>query len=217
MKKDYYLLDWDGCLAKTLDIWLNIYKRVVSKRGIEVKNTLDFVEKTFGKWEKGFENVGVSDSVEAYKEALQEVEEEMSRVELYPNAEQLLLKLKAKGKKIALLTSSFRHLVVPALKRYHLDDVFDYVITKDETIVGKPDPWIVNEAISHFRGNKESAVIVGDSDHDILTGHNSGITTILYYPEHNKIFYRREFLMNHNPDYVVTDLLEILKLFDLEN
>lgn len=214
MRKKYILLDWDGCLAKTLDIWLKVFKEVVNKRGIQVEDDLEFVEKSFGKWEKGFEAVGVADSVKAYKEALQKVEEEIVKVELYPNAVRLLKGLKLKGKKIALLTSSFRHLVYPAIKKNRLQSYFDLIITKDETIRPKPDPWIVNTALEKLGGDKKHSVVVGDSDHDILLGKNAKVTTVLYYPEHNKKFYRKELLIKHTPDFIITDLLELIEITD---
>lgn len=199
-------------MAKTLDLWLKVYKDVVRKRSIKVKDDLEFVEKTFGKWEIGFQNVGVKDAVEAYKEALQKVEEEILNVELYPNAKELLKQLKDKGKKIALLTSSFRHLVEPALRKCKLNSLFDYIITKDETKKGKPDPWIVEKALKLLSGKKDKAIIMGDSDHDVLTGQNAGVPSVLYYPEHNNKFYRKEFLLKHKPDYVISDLLELLNI-----
>lgn len=212
MSKEYILLDWDGCLAKTLDIWLKVYKEVVNKRGIEVNDDLEFVEKSFGKWEKGFEEVGVKDSVEAYKEALQKVEEEIIKVELYPNAKNLLKNLKSKDKKLALLTSSYRHLVSPAVKKYGLQNYFDHIITKDETIKPKPDPWIINSALEQLDGDREQSIIVGDSDHDMLLGKNARVTTVLYYPKHNEKFYRKELVMKHNPNFVISDLLELVKI-----
>lgn len=210
--KTYILFDWDGCLAKTLDIWLDVYKEVVKKRGIEVENELDFVEKSFGKWEKGFEDVGVKDAVVAYKEALQLVENRMPTVELYPNARELLNALKENDIKMSLITSSFRHLVEPALNFHNLTDFFECIITKDETKIGKPDPWLVDTALEIMHGNKEKSLIIGDSDHDILTGHNAGITSVLSFPEHNTKFYRKEFLIKHNPDYIIKDLLELLNV-----
>jgi pyrophosphatase PpaX len=212
--KDYILLDWDGTLAKTLDVWLDTYKEVVNERGIEITDELDFVEKTFGKWEKGLENIGINDPVIAFKEVLEKGEKKMLQVELYPNAELVLKELKKKDKKLAIITSSYRHLIEPTLKKYAFKDYFDLVITKDETEVGKPDPWIVNTSLKYLSGTKEKALIIGDSDHDILTGHNSGICSVLFSPEHNTKFYRKEFLMKHNPDYVISDLIELVDIIN---
>lgn len=214
MRKDYVLLDWDGCLAKTLDVWLKVYKEVINERDIQVNDDLDFVEKSFGKWEKGFEEVGVKDSVVAYKEALQKVEEEIVKVELYPNAVDLLRDLKSKGKKLALLTSSFRHLVYPAIENHGLQGYFDYILTKDETKIPKPDPWIIDFALEWLGGERAQSVMVGDSDHDMLLGKNAKVTTILFYPEHNKRFYRQELLMKHKPDFIIEDLLELTRVLD---
>jgi len=210
--KDFILLDWDGCLAKTLDVWLVVYKDVVKRRGIVVDNDLEFVEKSFGKWEKGFAEVGVLDSVQAYQEALHEVEDQMLGVELYPHAKELLKSLKAKNKKVALLTSSFRHLVLPAIEKYNLLDYFNLIITKDEAIKPKPDPWLVEFALEKLQGTKAQSIVVGDSDHDMLLGKNAGVNTVLYYPDHNKNFYRQELVMKHSPDFVINDLLDLLNI-----
>lgn len=210
----YILFDWDGCLAKTLDVWLEIYKELVTDRGIVIENDLDFVEKSFGKWEKGFANVGVKDTIETYKQALAMAEDRIPKVDLYPNAKELLHKLKQSNIKLSLVTSSFRHLVIPALEKHNLKGYFEIILTKNETVHGKPDPWVVNTTLEHMNGKKEETLIIGDSDHDILTGHNAGITSVLYFPDHNRTFYREEFLLKHKPDHIINDLIDLLDIIN---
>lgn len=212
MSYQYILLDWDGCLAKTLDLWLNVYKEIVGKRGIKVENDLNFVKKSFGLWARGFANVGVKDPEKAYQEALKKVEKDYIKVDLYEGTIELLAELRRRMKKTALVTSSFRYLVLPALKNTKTENFFDVILTRDDVKKGKPNPEIISEALKKLGGLKEEAVNVGDSYHDVQTGKNAGVPTIIFYPEENEKFYTLEELQSEKPDYLVRDFKELLDI-----
>jgi len=215
-KYKYILFDWDGCLAKTLDIWLRVYKELCVERGIKIGRLNDFeiVEKSFGKWAPGLANLGIKDADVAYKEAVDKVMVEYGRVNLYPNAENTLLKLKNKNKKLALLSSSFRAWIDKPLKYRHFNKYFDFIIGRDEVKNGKPDPEQIFRAMDNLDADKQSTLIIGDSDHDIKAGHAANICTVLYYPVENHRFYSEEFLREQNPNYVIDNLLDLIKIIN---
>ena len=69
MKKyKLYLYDWDGCLAKTLNIWLDAYKKLFSEYGIQISEQT-ITTKVFGDWE-GPKKVGIQDNEKFTKELL---------------------------------------------------------------------------------------------------------------------------------------------------
>jgi len=211
---NYILFDWDGCLSKTLDIWLDAYKKVVIKRGIDISKMSDFefVEKSFGKWAQGFANLGVTDPDQAYKEAIDITMRNYANAELYSSAEEVLIELKNKGKKIALLTSAYRSWIEKPLKLYNLEHYFDAILAKDDVIKGKPDPEIVIKALEIIKGNVDESLIIGDSDLDIKAGKAAGIKTVIFYPPENERFYKRQELEEENPDYLITNFQELLKI-----
>ena len=64
---NYILFDWDGCLAKTLDIWLEAYKQIFSEYGIYPEDNF-ITQQIFGDW-NGPSKVGIKD-VESYTKKL---------------------------------------------------------------------------------------------------------------------------------------------------
>lgn len=208
----YILFDWDGTSAKTLDIWLNLYKELSQKYKVDISSLtdLDLVGKAFGKFVKGFENLGFKNPVEACDEAWAMVDERVRNVEIYPNIKEVLEKLKMDGKRMALHTSSNRNMLYPAIINTNLEKYFEIILTKDDVKNGKPDPEVILKEIDFFKAKPDECLIVGDSDGDIKAGNNAGVDTVLFYPESHKKFYREEFLMKEKPTYVIHDLLELL-------
>lgn len=211
---EYIFLDWDGCLAKTLDLWLEQYKNICKERGINISemSDIEIVEKSFGKWAIGLKNLGVKDYDAAYKEAVDKIMKVYASVALYPGAEELLTRLKKRGKKIALISSSYKSWLERPLKHQGLKKYFDFVVARDDVVQGKPDPEQIYLAAKELSADLSKAVIVGDSDGDIKAGRAAKISTVCFFPEMNERFYKKEFLLAQNPDFVIRDLLELLNI-----
>lgn len=216
MAFDCLLFDWDGTLVKTLDNWLEVYKEMCVKYGADISNMndLDIVEASFGLWAKGLSNLGIREADKAYSEALVLVEEKARNVELYEDAVELLKTLKDEGKKLALHSSSYRKLLAPPLKKYQLEPYFEIILAREDYEKGKPDPEVLLKEIDFLKANKDTTLVIGDSDTDIKAGKAAGITTVLFYPENNEKFYRPKFLMKENPDYVISELSDLIKIAD---
>jgi len=214
MKYQYILLDWDGCLAKTLDLWLDIYKEIPTKKGIVLSHMTDrqIVMAAFGKWAKGFKNLGVVDHEAAYKEATKLIVERSHTVDLYPFAKEILIDLRIRNLSLALVTSSYKDWITPALEYHGLEKFFDLILAKDDVVNGKPDPEIVEKSLLKLGGSVGKAIIIGDSDNDIKAGKNAGIATCLFYPKSNEKYYSKEFLTKVKPNYIIRSLREILKV-----
>ncbi len=212
----YILFDWDGCLAKTLDIWLWAYKKVIKDRGISLEHISDFqiVNKSFGKWEDGLANLGAKDAKRAYEESIELVISKFAKVSLYSGAAEILKKFDKKAKEMALLTSSYRSWIQKPLDYHNIRKYFRAFITKDDMIKGKPDPEIIFKAINLLRGKKESTIIIGDSYHDVRAGHNAGIKTVIFYPKENEKFYTLKELQKERPDYFIRDLSDLIEIVD---
>jgi beta-phosphoglucomutase-like phosphatase (HAD superfamily) len=54
---DYILLDWDGNLAKTLDLWLDTFRQVLDEEGFHP--TDEEITASFGKTDEFFAKLGV--------------------------------------------------------------------------------------------------------------------------------------------------------------
>ncbi len=207
---EYILFDWDGCLAKTLDVVLDAYKTVFAEYGIYPEDKT-ITSEVFGDW-NGPTKLGVTD-IDAYtKKWLDILDEYYPQVKLYEGAKETLLALKKRNKKLALVTTGKIATVKPALVNNNVLDIFDLILSAEDVKKHKPDPEIIETAIARLQGNTESTIIIGDSKSDLGAAKNAGIDSILFYPEHNHKFYDLDTLRTYNPNYIVKDFKKILEL-----
>jgi phosphoglycolate phosphatase len=94
---------------------------------------------------------------------------------LYPQVKETLQHFKDKRK--AVVTSKeerFTHLI---LEHFGIAEDFDCIIGGDTVAARKPNPLPVITAIHKLGGTADQAVMVGDSENDILAGRDAGAAT----------------------------------------
>ncbi len=94
---------------------------------------------------------------------------------LYPHVKETLAHFKDKRK--AIVTSKEARFVAPLLEHLNIAEDFDCIIGGDTVKARKPDPAPVLEAIRQLGGTIEQAVMIGDSENDILAGRNAKMLT----------------------------------------
>lgn len=207
-KFNCFLFDWDGCLADTLGLWLESYREVFLEYGLKV--TDEQIVAQFGTLGAGPKQLGISVGDECFGKVQSLVVTKLPKVKLNPNALETLKTLKLAGKKIAILTSSTRASILPAVEYYQITSLIDLVLGKEDIVKHKPDPEIVHRSLDYLKCAKEETVIIGDSSKDILCGRAAGISTMIYYPEVNHKYYTEADLKNLKPDLFITDFQELL-------
>lgn len=206
----YILLDWDGNLAKTLDIWLDACHVALEKRGIY--KTDEEISASFGQFTKYMEEWGITDVEQTITDADAFAKTKLPEVELYPDALEVLEKLHEDGHKLVLITTSHRENVEHLLESHSIAHFFEGIIAGNETENHKPHPEPLQKGLDLLGGDKEYAVMIGDSDKDLGAAQNFGIDSILFYPKEHEKFYKLDDLKAHNPTYIVEDFREILDL-----
>jgi pyrophosphatase PpaX len=206
----YWLLDWDGCLADSLEMWMDIYLTSLKMRGLNPGSEV-IVKKVFGNWH-GVKNIGVQDLKGFYDELSPLAERGMQRVKLHDGVVETLKVLKKNNNQIAIVTSSLRKVIEPAVKRLGLSKLVDCIFAADDVGEIKPDPEVVYKALDALGGDKEIAIIVGDTDKDVGAGKNAGIATAIFYPKENEAFYKLGDLEKLQADYLFTDFRELVSL-----
>lgn len=207
----YILFDWDGNLAKTLDVWLVATKAPLESRGIQISDKTIAIQ-CFGRPAEGYTELGITDIDAAITEMDQLAKKLMPEVELYPDALFVLEALKKKGKHTALITTSLRNNVHHLLDKYNLHDFFDIVITNEDTTLHKPHPEPLYKALEQLGGSKEDAIMIGDSDKDIGAAANAGVDSILFYPDAHEKFYNLDELQAFKPTYTIKDFRETISI-----
>jgi pyrophosphatase PpaX len=129
-------------------------------------------------------------------------------VRRFPGAVEAVRAIKARGARLAIVTSKNRHGVERGLALCGFDGLFDTIVTSDDLEASKPDPAPVLAALAGLGTSAEDALLVGDSPHDIAAGRNAGTRTAacLWGP------FERDRLAAERPDYYVGSFEELAQL-----
>lgn len=199
----HYLLDWDGCLGQTVEVWFDGYRKTYEEFGLPQTDE-ELVKFSFGN-QYGPRERGIDD-LDGFMEALMSrVHKDLKAVDLYPGAREFIAALRDKDKNIVLATSSPRYIIEAALQHNNLaEGTFDVVLTADEVTKHKPDPEMIFKALAALSmdGDLDNTVIVGDTKSDLGAANNAGIDSVLFYPESHNAYYALDDLKKFNPTYI---------------
>lgn len=97
--------------------------------------------------------------------------------EIFAGAAETLDRFENDGYLLAIVTSRSNRRFHDLLDRAGLSDRFATVKTADLG-PGKPDPFLLNEAMADVGAAPEDTVMIGDTTYDIMTGRNAGTGAI---------------------------------------
>ena len=187
MKVDTILFDWDGTLAQTLEIWLQTLKEAYAKANVYPEDK--DISSRFGNWDAYIELGVEPKNIDLYNQHLETVYDKLEKVKLYPGAKDVLEHLKKQGYRLGIVSTSTSAMLATALKNSKVEQLFDVVISADDTDKHKPDPTPLFMAIEQLGSKVESTMFVGDSDKDTGAAHNANIPLLLFAPQHHDLFY----------------------------
>ncbi len=95
----------------------------------------------------------------------------------YPGINELLDELRARGAKLAVVTSKSRETVDMAFRSIPIERYFETVISTDDTANHKPDPQPLMLAMRRLDVHPDESVYIGDSPFDIQAGQAAGMMT----------------------------------------
>lgn len=96
----------------------------------------------------------------------------------YPGIPELLKTLQQQGIMIAVASNKYQMATSKLVARYFPTTHFVKILGQREGIPVKPDPYIIYEIMETAGVEKEDILYVGDSDVDIRTAHNAGVTAV---------------------------------------
>jgi phosphoglycolate phosphatase len=94
------------------------------------------------------------------------------------NLAQVLADLKAKGIKLAVVTTDNMQITRTCLEKLGIADFFDRIYTDDGEVPTKPDPFCVYHFCEFAGVEKERVIMVGDTMTDMRFAKNAGISAI---------------------------------------
>jgi len=205
------IFDWDGTLAKTLDLWLQGFHTAFGSRGHRFDPK--FIAKEFfhdhpevPARHPDLEFPTVAEETRSY------VFNGLPTVELYEGVAETLKSLKHKGMTLTLVTSSPRHLLDRALGTHDLEHFFDSIVAGDGGFGHKPSPLPFKATLERVGGKASDTLIIGDSHVDILAGKSSGCQTCWFAPEHNSLFHDFEHIRSMSPDHEISRIRELVAI-----
>ncbi len=194
-----YCFDFDGTLANTIPIIVNIMDRLIKEKtgkGIDEETLFEIKSRGIRKGRKKIDLSFLRLFFLVYR-ARKEMAKEMHGVKLKEGMKEALEELKGRGCKIGIITSNSKSNVLHFLKENDLPE-FDFVISAG--MFGK------KRKIRKISKGKKNFVYIGDEIRDVEAGKSAGVFTIaaswgLSY---------KESLASANPDMMAHDPEDIL-------
>lgn len=201
------LFDVDGTLLETTELVYQGIEHAIEAHSLKPRTRAEILELMHLRFDSIFEHptdpVDIRAIVETY-DAFQLNNLHLSQA--FVNTLPVLEFLKEEGIKMAAVSNRELKTLSHSLELAGVNQYFTTVITPD-IAPEKPNPTPLLMALEKLAVKPEEALMVGDSEADILAGVNAGVKTVgVAYGFHGDDIYR------FNPNYVVHDIEEILPI-----
>lgn len=97
---------------------------------------------------------------------------------VFPGVKELLLELRAAGKKIGLATSKPQRLAEQLLRREKMEDLFDLICGAGDNGSGNAKWQVVQRAMEGLAADPAATILVGDTKYDVAGAHRCGIPCV---------------------------------------
>ena len=139
-------------------------------------------------------------------------------VKYKPDADVFIKYLKSQNIKIALATVSRIETIDIYINenehmknKCNLQEYFDFIITKDDVILKKPNPEVYNKIIEKFKiKDLSKCVVIEDSLTGVLAAKRANLDVIAIYDKYSD---KDREKINELADYNVADFKELIELF----
>ena len=140
-------------------------------------------------------------------------------IEYKPDADRLIKYLKNKNVKLALATVSRRETIDIYVNenkyirnKCNLEKYFDYIVTKDDVKLKKPNPEVYNKIIDKFKiDDLSKCLVVEDSLTGVMAAKNANLDVIVVY---DKYADKDREKLNEMANYNVKNYKELIDIFE---
>ncbi|MBQ3110881.1 MAG: HAD family phosphatase [Clostridia bacterium] len=182
------IFDMDGTILDSIRVWDKIDVDYLNARGIAVPEDYARTISTMTGVEcakYSIKRFNLTDSVEALIKEWDEraLFEYANNLELKAGAKAYIERLKERGIKIALATSSSKTLYEAALRHTGVYHLFDAFVSTDETGISKRDPHVYVYAAEKLGLNITDCVIFEDVPTAVKTAKTTGAKVVCMHDE----------------------------------
>ncbi len=206
-----FLFDMDGTLVDTFDLIYKSFNAALKQNRKRMLTKQEFDKKLFGKPVDSTISrlLGVATG-EEHKKLLKDFERywlrNLREVKVFKNVPLTLKRLKRKGCKLGVVSTSPRDVVYETLQQTGIYHYFDVLIGEEDAKNKKPHHEPVTNALHVLRTEPSEAVFVGDTIYDIMAGRAAGCHTVFMLNKYNS-----DVLKVEKPERVIQDISELLE------
>lgn len=205
------IFDWDGTLARTLELWLNGYQLSFERRDLKFQPK-EIVAEFFHNHDAVPDKYPDIDFPAIAEETRDHVFHAAHKVNLYEGAIETLALLMSNNHSLSLVSSSSRALLGKGVDAHKLDSYFISTVAGDDGYGHKPETLPFMETLNRMGVSAADTLIIGDSHVDILAGKAIGCKTCLFAPPQNSLFHNFDELKSMNADHEIERLSDLLRL-----
>jgi putative hydrolase of the HAD superfamily len=130
-------------------------------------------------WQSALQSVGIVDELLAHRSARQYNDYRKKHYALFPGVVELLDRLRARGKKLGIVTNGLSETHREKIALLRLTDRFDAIFLADEVGMVKPDPLLFAHACRTLGSAPAHSAMVGDRyDRDVRGALDAGLYTV---------------------------------------
>lgn len=197
------IFDMDGVLVDTTKAHAEAFDKTLK----EISKFFDYSKYTGMSTEETFEKFFSKELIERLSKMKRDnVSENISGLNMFENAENLLRLIKNKDIKLGLCTSASSERTTKILSKFKIYQLFDLIITKEDVSRGKPDPEIYLKALSTLKVSPSEAIVIEDAKNGIESSKRAKIFTIGLAHTHTE----EELLAC---DYILKDMSSLYSIF----
>jgi len=204
------IFDLDGTLLDSIDAIVQSFK--IAAEAFNAKIDLDVVRSSIGIPSR--EILRKALKTEVSEQVINKIlilrrklhDELIMNAKLFKDVLPVLLELRRRGFKLALVSSNVRYRLEAILARNRLSEFFDTVVSYEDVERPKPHPDMVFKALRDVRVSPRDALLVGDSVNDVISAKKAGVIAVLIDRYGNR--------ESVGEDFKIRNLKELLKLIE---
>jgi phosphoglycolate phosphatase-like HAD superfamily hydrolase len=129
---------------------------------------------------------------------------------VFPEARNVLSELKEMDVELGVASGIPNKFLLEHLRRFQILTYFDAITGQDDCDEQKPSPKPVLATLSKLNASAKSAGYVGDMEEDIVAGKRAGVYTLAV--DRIEAYHPISRLELHDPDYVISDLNDLISV-----
>jgi len=200
------IFDFDGTLADTIDILLNITNRLSAEFGFKSATKEELAQlSNLTSWQiLRYSGISIFKFPLLIRKLKAELRNEIPNIQLFPGIKEVLLELKKLGFQLGIITSNSRENVLASLEINGLQGIFTFIYSG--STFGKHK--VIKRWLKKERINAEEVIYVGDETRDIDAAKKTGIKIIAVSWGFNS----QSALAAQNPDFLIERPQELIEI-----